>query len=292
MISIVIISKDEPQLDRTLRLVREQLDASKNFGEIVVVDASEGRLDTVRQSHEGAVRWIDFRRPAGVEISIPHQRNAGIAEATGDIIVSVDAGCEPGPLWLDRLVAPLMDGESAAYGLALATPGTKNKLYDRHAIRSLEATYLKECSTINFAFRRKIFDELGGFDEGFAYGSDVDFSWRLVNAGHQIRAVPEAIIWHDWGGSKRQRRRSYQYGKARVRLYRKHRDRLKNIWRTEPVTVVYPLLVLGLPLTVVFPLYPALLLIPAWRNREDGALDVVIDRVIFGLGVLAELFSR
>lgn len=292
MISIVIISKDEPQLDRTLRLVREQLDTSKHCGEIIVVDASEGRLDAVRESHEDAVRWIEFRPPAGVEISIPHQRNVGIAESSGDIVVSVDAGCEPGPSWLDRLVAPLIDGEAAAYGLALATPGTKNKLYDRHAIRSLEAAYLKECSTINFAFRRKVFDELGGFDERFAYGSDIDFSWRLVEAGYQIRGAPDAIIWHDWGGSKRQRRRSFQYGKARVRLYRKHRDRLKNVWRTDPVVVVYPLLVLGLPLTLIFPLYPALLLIPAWRNREDGALNVVVDRLIFGLGVLAELFSR
>jgi glycosyltransferase involved in cell wall biosynthesis len=292
MISVVIISKDEPELDRTLGMVREQLDASGHCGEIIVVDASEGRLEAVRHRHEGNVDWIDFVRPRGVGITIPHQRNAGIRRAKGEIVVCIDSGCEPGPLWLTRLVAPLLRGESAAYGLALGTPGSRNKLYDRHAIRAVQAEYLNECSTINFAFRRDLFDAIGGFDERFAYGSDVDFSWRLSDAGYRIRTVPDAIVRHDWGGRRRQRRRSYQYGRARVRLHRKHRHGLRYVLRTDPMVVVYPLFLVGLPLTLVFPLYPALLLIPAWRNRADGPVDVVVDHLIFGYGVLAELLGR
>ena len=56
MISVVIISKDEPSLDETLTAVAEQLAASAEYGEIVVIDASEGRLVDIRsgayQSYE------------------------------------------------------------------------------------------------------------------------------------------------------------------------------------------------------------------------------------------------
>lgn len=53
--------------------------------------------------------------------------------------------------------------------------------------------------------------------------------------------------------------------------------------------MIYPVFLLGLPLTVIFPFYPALLLIPAWRNRSLGAVRVVVDHLTFGAGVLAEL---
>jgi hypothetical protein len=79
------------------------------------------------------------------------------------------------------------------------------------------------------------------------------------------------------------------YGKARTRLYRKHRARIRHIIRKDPVVVVYPAFLIGLPLTLIFPFYPALLLIPAWRNRSHGPLRVLVDHLLYGAGVLAEL---
>ena len=87
-------------------------------------------------------------------------------------------------------------------------------------------------------------------------------------------------------------RRSFLYGRARARLYRKHRGRLRSAWRTDPMVLVYPLFLMGLPLTRRFPLYPALLIVPAWRNRSDGPLRVLADHLLFGAGVLAEVARR
>ena len=133
---------------------------------------------------------------------------------------------------------------------------------------------------------------MGGFDESFTYGSDVDFTWRLSDMGYRIRRVPDAIIQHDYGTPRRQRQRSYVYGKARARLYRKHRARRKYVLRDDPIAVVYPLFLLALPLTLIFPPYPLLLLIPAWRNRSHGIIRVLVDHIWFGAGVLAELAGR
>ena len=176
-------------------------------------------------------------------------------------------------------------------GLTLAANGSSG-LYDRGARQALESRYLRECSTINVAFRREAFEAIGGFDEGFAYGSDIDFAWRLTDAGYRIRGVPDAVVRHDWGGWRRQLRRSYVYGKARMRLYRKHRSRLRHILRDDPMMIVYPVFLLGLPLTLLFPFYPALLLVPAWRNRSNGVIRVLADHLTYGVGVLAELVTR
>lgn len=307
MISIVIISKDEPSLDGTLTDVTRQAEDLNEPCEVVVVDASSGRLDQIRQRHAGRVRWLQFEQPQGVGISIPHQRNAGVCAAKGEVIVFTDAGCQPGDGWLERLVAPLRQGENVTCGLTLALPGS-DSLYDRGARRALGARYLAECPTINLAFRRAAFEAVGGFDEEFSYGSDVDFSWRLTEAGYRIHGVPHAVIRHDLGTSRRQLRRSYVYGKARMRLYRKHPARIRQVLRRDPIVVAYPAYLLGVPLAVAlparaafrfgwpagvaFPLYLALLIVPAWRNRSDGPVRVLTDHLAFGAGALAELVSR
>lgn len=291
VISIVVISKDEPSLDATLANLGEQVRSVEEPCEVLVVDASAGRLSAIRERHAVDVLWLDFEPPPGLRTSIPHQRNAGIRAASGDIIVFTDAGCMPAAGWLSRLVAPLLDGEDVTAGVTTGIRGGIN-LYDKTAAEIEAQPYLTECPTINMAFRRAASDTVGGLDERFDYGSDIDFSWRLVDAGYRIRRVPDAVVEHDWGSWKRQLKRSYRYGKARARLYRKHRERLKSILRTEPMVVAYPAFLLGLPLTLVFPLYPALLLIPAWRNRSRGSVQVLIDHLMFGAGVLAELAGR
>jgi cellulose synthase/poly-beta-1,6-N-acetylglucosamine synthase-like glycosyltransferase len=291
MISVVIISKDEPSIDGTLTDVVYQARGIQERSEVIVVDASEGRLDPIRLHHQAGVRWTQFCPPPGVAVSIPHQRNVGVRLAGGEIIVFTDAGCHPERGWLEHLVAPLYQGEQVAAGVALAASGDAGP-YGRAAAQARASRYLAECPTINLAFRREAFDAIGGFDERFAYGSDVDFSWRLIGAGYRIRSVPDAVIRHDWGTRRRQLRRSYVYGRARARLYLKHRPGMKRILRQDPAVVVYPAFLLGLPLTLVFPFYPALLLIPAWRNRSEGAVRVLVDHLTFGAGVLAELFSR
>jgi glycosyltransferase involved in cell wall biosynthesis len=290
MISVVIISKDEPALDETLKALRDQVTGLAEPSEILVVDASDGRLDYIRDQHEPDVRWIQFQRPPGAGVTIPHQRNAGVRAANGDIIVFTDSGCWPADQWLARLTAPLRAGEHVTAGPTFSLAEDFDPYSGAAARQSDE--YLKECPTINLAFRRDAFEAVGGFDEGFAYGSDIDFSWRLGDAGYRIKSVPDAGIQTDWGTWRRQLRRAYAYGKARARLYRKHRARRRRVLKDDPMVVVYPVFLLGLPLTFIFPLYPALLLIPAWRNRSLGIVKVLADHLAYGAGVLAGLASR
>lgn len=286
-VSIVIISKDEPEVDGTLEAVVAQARAIDLAAEVIVVDASAGRLDRVRQWHGDAIRWIDFVAPADVQVSIPHQRNVGVRASHGSIIIFTDAGCLPEPCWLVNLLDPIRtETEDLIAGAVRASTGSK-ALYDTPVDR--DVVYLRECPTINLAFRRDVFDVVGGFDERFEYGSDVDFSWRLVDAGHRVRFQPTAVIRHDWGSWRRQLRRSRQYGGARLRLYRKHHHRVRHILRDEPVLVLYSIFLVLLPFSLVFPMYPLLLIIPLWRNRRSTPCWAVLNHLHYAVGALREL---
>ncbi|AXJ01218.1 hypothetical protein CYPRO_1968 [Cyclonatronum proteinivorum] len=48
--------------------------------------------------------------------------------------------------------------------------------------------------------RKKLFLEMGGFDEAFRlHMEEIDLCWRLQRAGWEIRLCPESVVWH-WGG--------------------------------------------------------------------------------------------
>jgi hypothetical protein len=286
-VSFVIISKDEPALDATLAALEREQATLPCESEIVVVDASSGRLDRIRHDHP-SVRWQDFAPQPGVAVSIPHQRNRGVHIARGEVIAFTDCGCLPESGWASALLAPILAGEESVTVGRAAGRGRANIYRPASGEGSQGSQYLSECPTINLAFIRAAFEDAGGFDERFAYGSDIDFSWRLVQAGHRLRSVPEAVVCVDWGSARRQLRRAWSYGRARARLYRKHPGRVRTAWRSDPVPFAYGLYLLGLPLALLSPWYLGLLAVPALRNREAPTTLTLIDHLLLGAGFVRE----
>ena len=290
MIAVVVVSKDEPALEDTLSDLH--VPGAATGADIVVVDASSGRLEDIRQRFTD-VRWIDFTAPEGMagRVTIPHQRNVGLRATSGaDCVVFVDAGCRLGPDWLRLLSEPILRGtEDVTVGRSVGS-GAWSYLYERDADNIPE--YVDEAPTMNLALSRRIIDAIGDFDEHFEYGSDIDYTWRIVNSGTRIRSVREAVVSHDWGDRRRQLRRTYAYGKARARLHRKHATPLRDVLKREPATLAYPLFILLLPLALVFPGYLLLLAIPAWRARHSHPAIVILSHLVYSIGLLAEILRR
>jgi GT2 family glycosyltransferase len=285
-ISLVIVNKNE-------RLLGDTLQALKPFvghilSEVLVVDASAGALDDIREENEWA-GWIDYVQPPGVRTTIAHQRNVGVRQATGDIIVFTDSGCLPEDGWLERLLAPITeDGEDVTCGPARAIGKSVYSGIDWW--RTGDRNYVPVAPTINLAFRREAFDAVGGFDEYFGSAEDFDFTWRLTDAGYRLRWVPDAVVQHDWGTPERQLRRAFFYGKGGCRLLRKHPHRIPESLRQNAAPVAYALFLLGLPLTLRWRWYPLLLLWPIWRHRNEELRSLVlVDHLVMGAGVLHEL---
>lgn len=67
---------------------------------------------------------------------------------------------------------------------------------------------------------RSAFESVGGFQRLRGSGSDVDLSWRLILAGHELRFVPEAMIHYRFRDSvSATLRQSMFYAEAHAYLY-------------------------------------------------------------------------
>jgi GT2 family glycosyltransferase len=284
-VTVVVVNKDDPQIADTLeRLSHIDLTLKP---EIVVVDASAGRFEAIRRSHPEVI-WTDYRHERGKPRSIAEQRNIGVRQAHGDVVVFLDASCVPTPEWLDHLLAPILrEGERITVG-SVETRGRKS-VHDVAAPHGGGGTYLTECANMNVAFHRDVFQRIGEFDESLGFAEDVDFAWRAIDAGFAIRYVPTAVVAHNWGSTSEELRRALRYGIGRVRLYRKHKSRRRNLLGFDFFIVAYAIYVVLLPLALVFPEYLLVLVIPVVRNRRTKPLLTTAYHLVYGAGVAAEL---
>lgn len=285
MISIIIIVKNDRGINNTL----ENLDklTSTYDKEIIVVDASGGKLNDIKSKYK-YVKWINYNNIGNKKITIPEQRNEGLRHASGDIMTFIDANCIPQSDWLDELIKPILEEhESIVSGATLSLNGIT--IHDQLADKNKNVRYLDECATINLAVQINVFEKVGKFDESFDYGSDVDFTWRARETGYKIRYAPLAIIRHDWGKISQEIKRSYLYGRARARLYRKHKNKVQNLFTKDVIVIVYSLFILLLPLTIIFPYYPLLLVLLLIKNYNKDPFHVVFDHLIYACGALREI---
>jgi cellulose synthase/poly-beta-1,6-N-acetylglucosamine synthase-like glycosyltransferase len=286
MISIIIIVKSDRGIENTLKKIVKIPIPEKT--EILVIDASEGNLNDIKNIFPSA-RWVYYHNKKSKKITIPEQRNLGLKKAQGDIIVFIDANCVPDKSWLIELTKPISDeAESVVVGSIKYIGGKTIWVVGEERRNSKK--YLDEAPTMNMAFKKEIIKKVGFFDEKFNYGSDVDFTWRATDLGYKIRYNKDAIIYHDWGNLQQEIKRAFRYGEARVRLYKKHPGRWKNLFGYDMVTLTYPLYIIFFPLTFLWPYYPLFILIPIIKNIKIQPLKVVCINLIYGFAVLKELF--
>ena len=79
----------------------------------------------------------------------------------------------------------------------------------------------------NMGIRREVYSELGGFSR-MRFGEDIDFSYRIVEAGYKTALIPEAWVWHKRRTDLRKFfRQVYNSGIARINLEKRHPGTLK-----------------------------------------------------------------
>ena len=81
--------------------------------------------------------------------------------------------------------------------------------------------------SFNMGIRRDVYQQLGGFSK-MRFGEDIDFSYRIVEAGYQPRLFPKAWVWHKRRTDFRKFfRQVYNSGIARINLEKRHPGTLK-----------------------------------------------------------------
>ncbi|WP_240373982.1 glycosyltransferase family 2 protein [Bacillus piscicola] len=133
--------------------------------------------------------------------------NQGLKQATGEIIAVYDADNTPEPDAIRLLAKALIHDKKAGavVGKFRVVNANKNLLTRLINIETLTFQWLAQAgrwfwfkmTTIpgtNFAIRRSILDQLGGWDEK-ALSEDTELSFRVYNLGYYIRFFPAAITW-------------------------------------------------------------------------------------------------
>lgn len=207
-VSIVVPTCGRPQLlNRCIAsLVLQRFDSSRF--EIIIVD--DDPSDATREVVTG---WAAHAGDQGPQITYipsmgPHgpaaARNHGWRAARGDIIAFTDDDTIARSDWLVNGVRAFSEGVHAVCGrIVMPLSGTPTD-YQLDA-KNLESA---EFVTANCFCRRKVLEDLGGFDERFrlAWREDSDLHFRLLEYRANIVREPRAVMMHPirpagWGVS-------------------------------------------------------------------------------------------
>jgi glycosyltransferase involved in cell wall biosynthesis len=194
--------------------------------EVILVD--DGSTD---DTAEIASRFPNVRYQHQTNHGLSHARNTGAAAAKGEVFAYTDSDCMADPDWLYYLMNTLLSGAYAGVGGPNVSPPARNWIQACVAAAPGGPSHVLLTDTIaehipgcNMAFYRWAFETVGGFDaEYHKAGDDVDFCWRLQQAGHIIAFSPTAIVWHHRRFTLTAFRKQQEgYGEAESMLRFKH----------------------------------------------------------------------
>lgn len=217
MISVVIPSKDHPEvLERCLKSFREKTDYP--YYEWIVVDNGsndENRAKVERLRRKYGFTYLYERMP----FNFSKMCNMGAARAVGDLILLLNDDVEIiERSWLRRMTGQALQPHTGAVGAKLWYAGTQNiqhagitnmaigpshKLitfpddrdyyYGHNRITYDMAGVTAACLMVS----RKKYEEVGGLDETMAVAyNDVDFCFKLVEAGYYNVQRNDAVLYH------------------------------------------------------------------------------------------------
>lgn len=198
LVSVVIPAFNAgPFLEEQLRaLAAQDLEAP---WEVIIADngTTDGSIDVARAfTGDLTIRVVDASAISGPS----HARNAGVVAAGGHWIAFCDADDKVDRSWLRLLL--LAGSENALVAGALEVtqvnaPHVWPARGGRDAwtrIQDGPCGFLPYAATCNLLVERRVFDDLGGFDETLPYCEDVDFSWRAQLQGYRLAYGAGAVV--------------------------------------------------------------------------------------------------
>ena len=208
----------------------------KDFEVLIVEDGSSVTCEKVCKKYEGKLDLHYFKK----QNSGPGQtRNYGAERARGEYLIILDSDVVVPEGYLDAVCKELENNPTEAFGGPDAahdsfTPTQKAISYSmtsffttggiRGGKKGLDKFYPR---SFNMGVRRDVYLKLGGFSK-MRFGEDIDFSYRIVEAGYRPRLFPDAWVWHKRRTDFRKFfRQVYNSGIARINLEKRHPGTLK-----------------------------------------------------------------
>jgi GT2 family glycosyltransferase len=223
LITVVVCTRDRP--DSVMVALRGLAAARYRPIEVVVVDnapSSDATMNAVlaELGDDPRFRYVREPRPG-----LSCARNRGVAEASGEIIAFTDDDVIIDPRWLDGILRGFravpgagcvtgliataeIENEAQLYFHLRAGWGTacERRIFDLTEHRDDSALYPYSAGIFgagaNFAIKRRVLKEVGGFDEALGAGTpsgggeDLNMFVRVILGGHRLVYEPSAIVSH------------------------------------------------------------------------------------------------
>jgi glycosyltransferase involved in cell wall biosynthesis len=198
-ISIVVPTRDRPE---SLRRCLNALAAQTCLQDLEVIVVDDG--SAVPEAVADVVGRHPFSRLVRQDAAGPARaRNAGAANARGEVICFTDDDCEPSKDWAERLVAAIRSGADAAAGRTVsgahgAVAAASELIVETPASVVVSPDgVLSFAPSNNLACRAAVFAAVP-FDERYpaAAGEDRDWCARLIAEGYVLRPEPSAALTH------------------------------------------------------------------------------------------------
>ena len=227
----------------------------KDFEVVIVEDGSQKPCKDVCDKYAGILDLHYYNK----ENSGPGQsRNYGVERAQGEYVIILDSDVVLPNGYLAAVNSQLsivnsqfsiaFGGPDAAHPsftpVQKAISYSMTSFFTTGGIRGGKAKLDKFYPrSFNMGIRRDVYQKLGGFSK-MRFGEDIDFSYRIVEAGYQPRLFPDAWVWHKRRTDFRKFfRQVYNSGIARINLEKRHPGTLKLV---HLLPTVFTLGVIGL----------------------------------------------
>jgi glycosyltransferase involved in cell wall biosynthesis len=235
--SIIVPVYNRPdEVDELLESLSNQ--THRDFEVIIVEDGSVRTCKDVCDKYADILALHYYAK----ENSGPGQsRNYGAERANGEYIIIVDSDVVLPKGYVEAIDKTLSSTieEIVAFGGPDAshpsfTPVQKAISYSmtsffttggiRGGKAKLDKFYPR---SFNMGIRQDVYLQLGGFAK-MRFGEDIDFSYRIVEAGYRPRLFPNAWVWHKRRTDfKKFFRQVYNSGIARINLEKRHPGTMK-----------------------------------------------------------------
>ena len=241
---LVATYNSELTIDACLKSLSE-LDYPKELLEIIVVDGCSTDA-TLEIAKKYPVRIVSE------PVSAPAAYNHAMNIVGSDVLGFVDSDAKVEREWLNKLVTHLGDPQIAGVSGNIETWNTENAWarsigYDLKSRYARLKKYVVRVATMNLLLKKRIIEEVGGFDENLQSQYDTDLGFRITKRGYKILFEADAKCYHFHRSTlKGYFRQQLQYGKNTTKLYLKHGNLAKGDEITDFGMNIQPFLILAM----------------------------------------------
>jgi GT2 family glycosyltransferase len=200
-LTVLVCVKDDWRVVRLLESLERQTADSDRYRAIVVKSGREGY-----GSVPGRFRY-DVVVVESPRNRLAAARNAGLGLVDTELVLTTDADCVASPDLVEQVLAAFAaaDPDVVGIGGAIAkyardTPTRQHGITindGQPCLQYLPASRLPYITGAHAAFRTAALRQVGGYDERFSCGEDVDICYRLGLAGGRLEVDPRMRVQHE-----------------------------------------------------------------------------------------------